>query len=432
MAAAARRDIRACHRLLEPGVGKLLLYWLQKARFVLAGHPTAAPACWAGLLELPLCGCAELDLLAAAAGGGGSAAQLADALRAQVLPKAVALLATCLSATTAEDQLRVRVGGGRGRWLLGWTATALQGQCRLGSSPVLSRCPALQAAIAPHTHPSQVMLDGLRMKLAPGEQAAGGAVHALRTVLHLLRAAPSLHPLARSHCVALLAAVLDALPGAACAAALQSAELREEVGDGVLSFLAACCHSAAVVARWAGLLARAGWAAREGCMPSAGDKLRLIPAPPLASFCSQDAAPAWERQLAAQTWERCQQQLFLAAMQPHPLTAAVLGGVWADLAGASSEALIKAHIGALRELLLLAAAAAAAAGGHSPPTPLYSQLLGLLAGLLVAAPPHIAGAYFGNFLQVRFFMRAHDALGRCAALAVAAAQLSQLTGACPC
>lgn len=111
-----RRDIRACHQLLDPGVGKLLLYWLQKARFVVGSYPGAGPGCWGALLEVPLWGFQELALLAAAGGGssgsggssgGGKAVQLAEALRLQVLPKAVALLATCLSSTTAEDQLRV-------------------------------------------------------------------------------------------------------------------------------------------------------------------------------------------------------------------------------------------------------------------------------------------------------------------------------------
>ena len=107
--AAARRDVRACHTLLEPGIGKLLLYWLQKARFVLAEYSAAGPAVWPALLELPLACLAELALLGGT--GGDSAAALAEALRAQVLPKALGLLAACLAATTAEDQLRVRGAG---------------------------------------------------------------------------------------------------------------------------------------------------------------------------------------------------------------------------------------------------------------------------------------------------------------------------------
>ncbi len=100
----------------------------------------------------------------------------------------------------------------------------------------------------------------------------------------------------------------------------------------------------------------------------------------------------------AQTWERCQQQLFLHALQPHPLTACVLGSVWADLAAVSSEALLKAHISALHDLVHVAAAAGAA-GGHGPPSPLYSQLLGLLACLLAAAPAPTQDAFFAHFLQ---------------------------------
>lgn len=110
---------------------------------------------------------------------------------------------------------------------------------------------------------------------------------------------------------------------------------------------------------------------------------------------------ARERQLAAQTWERCQQQLFLHALQPHPLTAQLLGCVWADLAATASEALVQSHAAVLRDLLRLAAAADAAAGPHMPPSPLCSQLLCLLACLLAAAPPAVLDAYYANFLQVR-------------------------------
>lgn len=115
--------------------------------------------------------------------------------------------------------------------------------------------------------------------------------------------------------------------------------------------------------------------------------------------CSDEALTPCERQLVAQTWERCQQQLFLHALQPHPLTAHVLGCVWSDLAAASSEALLKSHISALHDLLHVAAAAEAA-GGHGPPSPLYSQLLGLLACLLAAAPAPTQDAFFAHFLQV--------------------------------
>ncbi len=103
-----RRDILACHTLLDPGVGKLLQYWVQKARAVLGSYPGAAPACWSGALEVPLAAHQELALLAAAASGGStSAAALGEALREQLLPRAVQLLVACLGATTAEDKLRV-------------------------------------------------------------------------------------------------------------------------------------------------------------------------------------------------------------------------------------------------------------------------------------------------------------------------------------
>lgn len=126
-----------------------------------------------------------------------------------------------------------------------------------------------------------------------------------------------------------------------------------------------------------------------------------MPFPPfLPPARSNEALQAWERQLAAQTWERCQQQLFHHALQPHPLTAHVLGCVWSDLAAAASEPLLKSHIATLRHLLHTAAAAEAA-GGHGPPSPLYQQLLGLLACLLAAAPPATLQAYFANFLKVR-------------------------------
>ena len=109
----------------------------------------------------------------------------------------------------------------------------------------------------------------------------------------------------------------------------------------------------------------------------------------------------------AQTWERCQQQLFLHALQPHPLTAHMLACVWSDLAAVASEPLLKAHITALHDLLRLAAAAEAA-GGHGPPSPLYMQLLALLACLLAAGPPATLDAYFANFLQASL-----DCLPKC-------------------
>lgn len=91
------------------------------------------------------------------------------------------------------------------------------------------------------------MLDGLRMRLAAGEQP-GQVVAALRVALHLLQSSPGLQLLARHHAVSLLDSVLGALPGPACAAALQSAELREQVADAALTFLATCCHTAATAA----------------------------------------------------------------------------------------------------------------------------------------------------------------------------------------
>lgn len=121
------------------------------------------------------------------------------------------------------------------------------------------------------------------------------------------------------------------------------------------------------------------------------------PARVLRSDCELEAR---ERHLAAQTWERCQQQLFLHALQPHPLTAHVLGCVWSDLAAAASEALLQAHAAGLRDLLRRTAASDAAVGPHAPPSPLCSQLLSLLACLLAAADPAVLDAYFANFLQV--------------------------------
>lgn len=94
----------------------------------------------------------------------------------------------------------------------------------------------------------QVMLDELRLRLSSREHE-GRAVHALRAVLSLLlhgahdqkggMTVPTRH-----HCVALLGSALDALPGAACTTALRSAELRQEVADAALVFLATCCRVA--------------------------------------------------------------------------------------------------------------------------------------------------------------------------------------------
>jgi hypothetical protein len=193
-----RADTAACHRLLDPGVGKLLLYWSQKAGHLLASFPCAGPTCWAAVLEVPLAAHRELARLAVVGGDGAvSAAALTDALHHKVLPSTMRLLVASLNAAAAaalEEQLRV-------------------------------------------------MLDGLRMALSAADQA-GRALPALRTSLHLLRGAASLQPLARYHCVALLGGVLDALPGAAFAAALRSGELRGRVQDAALTFLATACHAA--------------------------------------------------------------------------------------------------------------------------------------------------------------------------------------------
>lgn len=94
------------------------------------------------------------------------------------------------------------------------------------------------------------MLDALRMRLSSSSSDASGeeAMHELRTVLHLLHAAPGMPMQARHHCVALLSSVLEALTGPACAAALGCAELREQVAEATLVFLAACCHGAVAAA----------------------------------------------------------------------------------------------------------------------------------------------------------------------------------------
>ena len=128
-----RMDIRACHQLLDPGVGKLLQYWVQKAAAVLASYPTAAPACWQALLEVPLSAHQELALLSLkGAAEGANAAALAEALRGKVVPGAVRLLVACLGGATSEDQLRVswrggegRAGGGVGGCVHGWMVLPL-------------------------------------------------------------------------------------------------------------------------------------------------------------------------------------------------------------------------------------------------------------------------------------------------------------------
>lgn len=104
-----RKDVRACRQLLDPGVGKLLQYWLQKAKFVLSQYPEAAPACWQPLLDASARAQRELGLLLEAAAGPEAppgAAPLAEALRTHVIPKAAALLASCLGCIKADDKLR--------------------------------------------------------------------------------------------------------------------------------------------------------------------------------------------------------------------------------------------------------------------------------------------------------------------------------------
>jgi hypothetical protein len=203
----ARHDVRACHRLLDPGMAKLLLYWAQKAGHLLASFPAAGQACWGALLEVPLGVHAELARLEAAADGVGPAAELAAALRHKVLPAASRLLTASLNAAAAagaEAQLRV-------------------------------------------------MLDALRMRLTAGGGEAGAAPPpALASALHLLRGARGLGALARHHCVALLGGVMDALPGPAFAAAACCGALRREVEEAAFVFLAACCHAAAAAPGCAG------------------------------------------------------------------------------------------------------------------------------------------------------------------------------------
>lgn len=239
--AAARRDARTCRQLLDPGVGKLLVYWLQKARFVIDGYPGAGTAAWTPLLELDLQLQAELAALAPAAaagatsggdGGGSSAQQLAAMLADKVLPNATATLAAALAGATSEDQLRV----------------SMAGLC-IAREWSVSQADAIQhPLLAAHSNLPclQVMVDELRMRLS-GEPSPAAA-HALRAALPLLQGGARLPPLVRLHCVRLLDAVLDSLAGAACAPALQCGQLREAVGDAALAFLAACCHADATAA----------------------------------------------------------------------------------------------------------------------------------------------------------------------------------------
>lgn len=88
------------------------------------------------------------------------------------------------------------------------------------------------------------------MRLSSSSSAGSGedATHELHTVLHLLHSAPGMPVAARQHCVALLSSVFEALSGPACAAALGCAELREQVAEAAMAFLAACCHAAVAAA----------------------------------------------------------------------------------------------------------------------------------------------------------------------------------------
>ena len=122
-----RADVRACHSLLVPGMGKLLVYWLQRVHPVLDDHHAAVPAAWSALTEVPLAAARELVLLGSVAAGGGgevcdpqeqeqraaTAAGLLDTLQMWVLPWATRLLASCLAWTNGEDQLRVGAGHSR-------------------------------------------------------------------------------------------------------------------------------------------------------------------------------------------------------------------------------------------------------------------------------------------------------------------------------
>lgn len=139
------------------------------------------------------------------------------------------------------------------------------------------------------------------------------------------------------------------------------------------------------------------------------------PIPLHLPHCSSAELQAGQRKVLADTWERCQRCLLQHALHPHPLTASVLGGVWGDLAACASEALLKAHAAALRDLLRCTMAAAAA-GGHGPPSPLQAQLLGLLGCVLCAVPAPTLHAYFANFLQARG--GTHAWTHRCCACAV--------------
>lgn len=114
-------------------------------------------------------------------------------------------------------------------------------------------CTPLCHAVPPspcHFPSLKVMLDALRMRLSSSGSGGSGeeATHELRSVLHLLHAAPGLPVQARHHCVALLSSVLEALSGPACAPALGCAELRDQVAEATLAFLATCCHDAVAAA----------------------------------------------------------------------------------------------------------------------------------------------------------------------------------------
>jgi hypothetical protein len=103
-----RADVRACRGLLDPALGKLLLFWAVRARHVLAAWPAAGPACWPALLDVMLRG--EAEAAALRDDRRGNAAGLHDMLRHKVLPEVLDLLVASLNAaaaSTGEDDLRV-------------------------------------------------------------------------------------------------------------------------------------------------------------------------------------------------------------------------------------------------------------------------------------------------------------------------------------
>lgn len=103
-----RHDAPACHQVLEASSGKLLAFWMQKARVVLDAYPAAVPAVWKGVVEALLITQQELGLVESLAGGGNAkASDVASAMRRMLLPSTTNLALICLNTTAAEDQLRV-------------------------------------------------------------------------------------------------------------------------------------------------------------------------------------------------------------------------------------------------------------------------------------------------------------------------------------